>query len=31
MTKLEKLGEMKEKGFLTEEEFNKKKKELLSS
>jgi len=28
---LEKLGELKEKGILTEEEFNHKKKELLSS
>jgi len=27
---LEKLGELKEKGILTEEEFNEKKKELLS-
>lgn len=29
LTKLEKLGEMKEKGILTEEEFNKQKSSLL--
>jgi len=29
MTKLEKLGEMKEKGILTEEEFNQQKQALL--